>query len=122
MGLRSCRQRARSPRLRDDAMTNPGACPECGQNYRRREFSTDWLGRVHLTHHICDPKVVERFQASELLARKKYTQQRRHVFTCAVCKEEKIGTHVQRICDGCRKGYWREYDRLRMAEKKRLAS
>lgn len=99
-----------------------GACSTCGANYKRREFSTDWLGRVFLTHHTCDPKVVDRFRRSELLARTKYTQQRRYPFVCVKCEKKHIGTHVQRVCDDCRKGYWREYDRLRMAEKKRRAS
>lgn len=105
-------------------MTEPrDHCSECGRNFKKRDFSTDWLGRVILDGHRCDPADIQRFQAQHdinWLVAKTVKES-----VCEACgKEMRITTYAQRFCSDCAKERRHAKERARIANAKaqRLAN
>jgi hypothetical protein len=85
-------------------MTDNGHCHECGAVFRKREFSTDWLGRVILDHQ-CDSVRRARYQQIIPKAPAKRSAQMRAnfgaVITCIDCGVTFDGWKVQKRCTEC---------------------
>ena len=101
-------------------MTLPSACTVCGKNFKRREFDTDWLGRVYLVHR-CDPEQIRRYQERE---REIVEDAAPHVYTLTIdCERCGVETPVksssQRYCVGCATTVRRERGLSYYRERKR---